>query len=119
MVTKVNKKGNVTDIFLIVSLVAFNLLNFFDKITTYVAMNLGGFVEMNSRAVYFFNTLGVPTAITIRFLIASFFSLLIFIVTFKFLKFIYLRIPVIMGYLYVTINYLIAVISNNYYLVVR
>jgi len=47
------------------TVLSLNFLNLIDKITTYIGMN-AGFLEMNQRAVYFFDMLGVSTALMIR-----------------------------------------------------
>lgn len=107
---------NGTNILLIFSLLVFNILNFFDKLTTYIAMNLGGFIELNSKAVHYFSTYGLLQGILLQFVVGLIFSILIFYITLKFLKLVYLRIPIIMGYFYVIINYSIAVFGNIYYL---
>ena len=107
----------ISNISLLFLLIGFNILNFFDKLTTYFGMNFG-FVEMNDKASYYFSTIGLSRGIFLQFFVAMIGGIIIYYAMIKFLKLLSIRIPVILGWFYITINYLLAVISNIHYLVV-
>ena len=106
----------VSNISLLLVLIVFNFLNFLDKFTTYFAMRLG-FMEISDSAFYYFSTYGILQGVLIRFFVVMICSILIYFALTKSLKFLSVRIPILLGYIYVTINYLLGVISNVYYLV--
>ena len=108
------KNLKISKISLLSVLVVFNVLNFLDKLTTYFAMKLG-FMEMNSIAEVMYNS-GIIQGALIRFFVAMIFSIIIYVTLVKSLKFLFVHIPALLGYAYVTVNYLLAVISNVYYL---
>ena len=105
-----------SEIALLVSIIVFNVLNFLDKLTTYFGMRMG-FIEMNDIASNLFSEYGLLSGILIQFFVAMVGSIAIYFVLVKSLKFLAVHIPIILGYAYITINYLLAVASNVYYLV--
>lgn len=112
-----NQEGilKFSNIALFTSLVSFNILNFFDKLTTYFGMQRG-FIEFNNIASKLFVDYGFLNGILIQFFIAMIGSLVIYFVLIKSLKFLFVRVPVILGYIFVSVNYLFVVISNIYWL---
>ena len=108
----------ISSILLFGSMIIFNILNFLDKLTTYFGMKLG-FIELNSRATYLFENYGLLQGILLQFFVALLGSIFIYFVIVKSLRFLVIQIPILFGYLIITINYLLAVISNIYYLVIR
>lgn len=63
--------------FLFLFLVIFIFLNVVDKATTYVGMQRG-FIELNSKAVYFFNQFGVLSTIIVQMLVVLGSSILLY-----------------------------------------
>lgn len=115
MITDSNKILKFSEIALLASVIIFNLLNFLDKLTTYFGMQMG-FIEQNNIASNLFYEYGLLQGVLIQFFVAMAGSIIIYFVLIKSLKFLAVRIPMLLGYVYVTINYFLAVVSNVYYL---
>lgn len=108
----------ISKVILLISIIIFNVLVLFDSVTTYMAMKADiSFIEFNKIASNLFSAYGLTQGILIHFFVGLICSIIIYFVSIKSLEFLLIRIPLILGYIYMIINHLFVVASNVYYLI--
>lgn len=99
-------------------LIVFNLLNIIDKVTTYTAMSQGGFIELNQRAVYFFNLYGLLPAIIVQLVVVIAGSTLLYFGINKLSEKVkYIHLYASIPFVFLIVTYSEAVINNIRWLI--
>ena len=100
---------------LLLALIGFNIINLIDKVTTYIGLNLG-FYELNMVTNNLIVSIGLTSTLILQFSVGLIMSVGLYFAIKKVMRFMVPKISFFVGYIFVMVNYIFAVVSNSMHL---